>query len=75
MALELITNSCISDLFGLNTFSLVPGVQIVGRTRKIDQPSVVQTLVSAFHWLNHYPVDNTIGFRNTYPLDNDLSGG
>ena len=24
---------------------------------------------------SHYPVDNTIGFPNTYPLDSDLSGG
>ena len=36
---------------------------------------VVQTLDSAIHRINHYPVDSVIGFPNTYPLDSDLSGG
>ena len=36
---------------------------------------VVQKVDSAIHWINHYPVDNAIGFRNTHPLDSDLSGG
>jgi len=36
---------------------------------------VDQKLDSAIHWINHYPVDNTIGFPNTYPLDSDLSDG
>ena len=36
---------------------------------------VVQTLDSAIHRLKIYPVDNAIGFPNTYPLDGDLSGG
>ena len=31
---------------------------------------VVQTLDSAIHWINHYPLDNSIGFA-----DSDLSGG
>ena len=30
---------------------------------------------SGIHRINLYPVDNTIGFPNTYPLDSDLSGG
>ena len=32
---------------------------------------------NAIHCMDksHYPVDNTIGFPNTYPLDSDLSGG
>ena len=25
------------------------------------------------HWIDLYPVDNRIGFPNTYPLDSDLS--
>ena len=29
---------------------------------------------SAIHRINHYPVDNVIGLRITYPLDSDLSG-
>ena len=40
-----------------------------------NQATVVQTLDSAFHWINHYPLDNSIGFASVYPLDSDLSGG
>ena len=36
---------------------------------------VVQTLDSAIHRINHYPVDSIIDFCNTYPLDSDLFGG
>ena len=36
---------------------------------------VVQTLNSAIHWINHYPLDNSIGFASVCPLDSDLSGG
>ena len=36
---------------------------------------VVQMLDSAIHRTNHYPADSVIDFRNTYPLDSDLSGG
>ena len=36
---------------------------------------VVQTLDSAIHWINHYPLDNSIGFASVYLLDSDLSGG
>ena len=38
---------------------------------------VVQTLDSAIHWINHYPLDNSIiiGFASVYPLDSDLYGG
>ena len=40
-----------------------------------DQAPVVQTLDSAIQRVNHYPADNAIVSRNTYPLDSDLSGG
>ena len=30
---------------------------------------------STIHWINHYPLDNTIDFDSTYPLDCDLCGG
>ena len=30
---------------------------------------------SAIRRINHYPLDNSIGFASVYPLDNDLSGG
>ena len=36
---------------------------------------VVPKVDSVIHWINHYPVDNAIGLRTTYPLDRDLSGG
>ena len=36
---------------------------------------VVQKVDSAIHWINHYPADSVVCFVNTYPLDNDLSGG
>jgi len=39
------------------------------------QAPVVQKLDSAIHRINHYPVDNAIGFPTTYALDSDLSDG
>ena len=36
---------------------------------------VVQKVDSAIHRINHYPADSVIDFRNTYPLDSDLSSG
>ena len=36
---------------------------------------VVQTLDSAIHWINQYPVDKYYGNQLRYPLDSDLSGG
>ena len=35
----------------------------------------VQNMDSTIHWINLYPLDNTISFRNTCLLDSDLSGG
>lgn len=35
---------------------------------------VVRKVYNAIHWINHYPVDYTIAFPNTDPLDSDLSG-
>ena len=50
-----------------------------GSQKKIEKPNfqaqVVQKVYNAIHRINHYPVDSTIGFPNTYPLDSDLSGG
>ena len=39
------------------------------------QAPVVQTSDSAIHRINHYRADSVIDFRNTCPLDSDLSGG
>ena len=36
---------------------------------------VVQTSDSAIHWINHYPADSVIDFRNTFPRGSDLCGG
>ena len=41
----------------------------------IYQGPVVQTLDSAIHRMNHYAAYGLFYFRNTYPLDSDLSGG
>ena len=35
---------------------------------------VVQTMDSAIRRINHYPLDNSIGFASVYLLDSDLSG-
>ena len=40
-----------------------------------DLAPVVQKLDSAIHQINHYALDSTFGFPNTYPSDRDLSGG
>ena len=39
------------------------------------QTLVVQTLDSAIHRINHYPVDKYYGNQLRYPLDSDLTGG
>ena len=44
-------------------------------TRHVDLASFVQKVDIVFHWINLYPVDNVIGFPDTYPLDSDLSSG
>ena len=51
---------------------MIPRPQVICGT---VQATVVQTLDSAIHRINHYPADSVIDFRNTYPLDSDLSGG
>ena len=36
---------------------------------------VVQRVDSAMHWINHYSLDNSIGFASVHLLNSDLSGG
>ena len=37
---------------------------------------IVQKVENAIHWINPYPVDNVMGFPDTYPqLNSNLSGG
>ena len=55
----------------LDSYSDSPGSE----SRSGHQAPIAQTLDSAIHRINHYPVDSVIGFPNTYPLDSDLSGG
>ena len=50
-------------------------MSVDGCSLLIVQAPVVQMLGSTIHRIKIYPVDSTIGFRNTYPLDSDLSGG
>ena len=49
------------------------------KRRGCSQPNVlapvVQTLDSAIHRINLHPAVGVIDFRNTFPLDSDLSGG
>ena len=40
-----------------------------------DLTPVVQRVDSTIHCINHYPMDNSINFDSTYPLDSDLSSG
>ena len=40
-----------------------------------DQAPAVEKADKFVHWINLYPVDNAIGFPDTYSLDSDLSSG
>ena len=42
---------------------------------KDEQTPVVRRVDNAIHRISYYPLDSVIGYRNTYPLDSDLSGG
>ena len=37
--------------------------------------SFVQRVDNSIHWINVYPLNDVIGFLDTYPLGSDLSGG
>ena len=50
-----------------------PGLRLEGMSE--IQASVVQTLDSAIHQINHYPADKYYGNQLRYPLDSYLSGG
>ena len=41
----------------------------------VIQGPVVQNPDNTNNWINLCPVDNVIGFPNTYPLDGDFSVG
>ena len=42
-------------------------------SQKCVQATVVQKLYSTIHLINLCPVDNAIGYPNTYRLDSDLT--
>ena len=63
------------DNFKIVTYPTVPSGHHNRSQRVSLLAPVVQTLDSAIHRINHYPADSVIDFRNTYPLDSDLSGG
>ena len=45
------------------------------QNRMTNLAPVVRRVDTALHWINHYPLYNSIGFASPYPLDSDLSGG
>ena len=48
---------------------------MIGYVASKDLAPVVQTIDSAIRRINHYLLDNSIGFASVYPLDSDLSSG
>ena len=38
-------------------------------------PQLFKESILALHWINLYPLDNSVGFGSTYPMDSDLSTG
>ena len=47
-------------------------IRTLGVEENVEQTPVVGKVDSAIHWINHYTVDNTIGFRSTFPLDSAI---
>ena len=47
----------------------------VGHGDEKDRSSVGKNVEGTIHWINHYPVSNTISFPTTYPLDGDVFAG
>ena len=56
------------------TQRFVSSISLVNIHSQILSP-VVQKVDNAIHWINPYPLNGTIDFPNTYPLDGDLFGG
>ena len=46
---------------------------MICHAQEMTWPQFVQKLDCAIHRINHYALDSTFGFPNTYPLDRDLS--
>ena len=69
-----LTMLCLS---GFELYSRWVPLNILNRaSRELrDLAPVVQTMDSAIHPINHYPLDDSNGFAGVYPLHSDLSGG
>ena len=48
---------------------------MIGYLASKDLTPVVQTMDSAIRRINHYLLDNSIGFASVSPVDSDLSSG
>ena len=59
----------------------LPHLQMQLKGSKVPQKiknwphAAVKKLDNTIHWINHYPVNNAIGFPETCPVDSDLSVG
>ena len=59
----------------------LPHLQMQLKGSKVTQKiknwphAAVKKLDNTIHWINHYPVNNAIGFPETCPVDSDLSVG
>ena len=73
------SNSPISELkeptFFCTSFRILLNPVKPQTQKDTRQAQVVQTMDSAIRRINHYSLDNSIGFAGGYPLDSDLSGG
>ena len=63
--------NCHQQPVSLTQSFFLPAVQIQRSWSSIPLAPVVQTLDSAIQRIIHYPADNAIVSRNTYPLDGD----
>ena len=65
------TNQCVNE-FESRRFPLAYAC-IASRISFKTRPQLFKGSDSTIHWINHYPLDNSIDFDSSYPLDSDLS--
>ena len=63
----LINNSLPDSLNTSSSFDITPGFKPFA-----IQAWVVQKVDNAIHRINHYPLDNSIGFASVYPVDSAI---
>ena len=59
----------------LSVFSPLEMISLKIRETFTVLAPVVRRVDSTMHWINRYPLDNSIDFASVYPLDSDLSAG